>query len=277
MRNWGICIVSWAGRLLAVALSLLSMSPGIAIAATIAVSYTAPQPLPTGTIVTIDGKNNGTVIPSDNNANSNIIGVVVDKSAQTTDTGVSSVQIQVASKGVAYVLASNITGAVRKGSPITSSPLEGIGMAANADGRIAGIAQADLNEQSLDVQYKTIKDKKGTDNRVLVGLVPVALDVSYYQIEGSSNSVPKFLRDISRAISDKPVSALRIWASVAVMLVGIIIALVLVYGSVRSSIVAIGRNPLAKKTIQNSMLKVIGIAVVVLLASSGTVYMILKG
>jgi len=51
----------------------------------------------------------------------------------------------------------------------------------------------------------------------------------------------------------------------------------LVYGSVRSSIVAIGRNPLAKKTIQSSMLKVIGIAIIVLITSLGTVYMVLKG
>jgi len=277
LSNKGISIIAWAGRLLAVVVSLLSLAPATVIAATISVSYTATQSLPTGTIVTIDGQKNGSVVPSDNDANSNIIGVVVDRSMQKTGVGVSTIQIQVASKGEGYVLVSNINGAVKKGSPITSSPLAGIGMSANVDGRVAGIAQADLSEQSLDAQYKVVKDKKGNDNRVLVGLVPIALDVSYYQIESTSNSVPKFLRDISRAISDKPVSTIRIWASVAVMLVGILIAMVLVYGSVRSSIVAIGRNPLAKRTIQSSMLKVIGIAIIVLITSLGTVYMILKG
>jgi hypothetical protein len=175
---------------------------GTVLAATISVSYNTQKAIPTGTLVAIDGQNNGAVVPADDTTNNNILGVVVDKGTASVSSGPAAQQVEVSSKGVAYALVSNINGAIGKGTPVTSSPLEGIGMAATQDGRIIGIAQSDLNEQSLDAQYQTIKNKKGEDRRVLIGLVPVALDVTFYQQASSqASSVPKFLRDVSLAIS----------------------------------------------------------------------------
>jgi hypothetical protein len=246
------------------------------LAATISVSYNSTKTLPTGTIVAIDSQNNGAVVPANDGSSKDIVGVVSNQSAASVASSSTGQQVEVSSRGISYVLVSNINGAVAKGTPITSSPLEGIGMLAIQEGKIVGTAQADLNDQSLEAQYKTVKTKKGEDRRVLIGLVPVSLDVSYYQ-ESNKSSVPKFLRDITASISGRQVSPIRIWGSVVVALVALIIASVLLYGAIRSSIGAIGRNPLATKAIQGSFLGVVGLAVTVLVISTGLVYLILKG
>ncbi len=251
-----------------------------ALAATISVSYSTDQKLPAGTMVAIDTQSDGVVIAANNEGNNNIVGVVVDRSTAFVASGAGNgnQQVEVSSKGTAYVLVSNINGAVSRGAPVTASPLEGIGMLATQEGKIVGIAQADLSDQSVEAQFKTVTDKQGVKRRVLIGLVPVFLDVTFYQPDQSqSRFIPKALRDIGQTISGKPVSATRLWGSLIVVLAGLIVAIVLVYGAVRSSIWAIGRNPLAKKTIQGSLLRVIALAVAVLMMSVGAVYLILKG
>lgn len=260
-----------------VGLFVLFFTSASIFAASIAISYTASKALPMGTLVAIDNQNDGAVVPADNAANSNLLGVVVDQGTASVSSASEGIQVDVSSRGTAYVLVSNLNGVVAKGTPVTSSPLEGIGMASNTDGKIVGIAQSDLNDQSLEAQYKTVKNKQGEDRRVLIALVPVALDVTFYQQSKSSESVPKFLRDFSRSISDKEVSPVRIWGSVVIIAAGLIIALVILYGAVRSSIGAIGRNPLAKSTIQGSLIRVILLAATVLIISVSAVYLILKG
>jgi hypothetical protein len=50
------------------------------------------------------------------------------------------------SKGLAEVLVSNINGSIKKGDPITSSSIPGIGMKATISGVIIGYALEDLNQ-----------------------------------------------------------------------------------------------------------------------------------
>jgi hypothetical protein len=56
---------------------------------------------------------------------------------------------------------------------------------------------------------------------------------------------------------------------------GILVIGTLVYASVRSSIVSIGRNPLAARSINRSLFEVSGMAVGILLAMLIAVYLIL--
>jgi hypothetical protein len=251
----------------------LFLSSGVA-AASLSVGYTATQSLPAGTVVASDNQSSNTVVPADNVTNNNILGVVTVGSTVTISQ--SNTQVQVSTGGSAYVLVSDINGPIKKGDKITASPLSGIGMRATQAGKIVGTATSDLTGSSLNAQSKSISDASGKSKQVQIALIPLAININFYQPAPASTVLPKIITDLTTSINGKPVSTGRTVASLSV-LVAALLVVVLIYGAVRSSIGAIGRNPLAKTAIQRSMSKVIGFAVIVLAVAGGAVYLVLKG
>ena len=256
-------------------LGLCLLLPTAVVAASISVGYLTTQALPSGAIVAPDSQNNGAVVPADSDSNSNILGVVVVDS--TLAVSQANTQVQVTTEGVAKVLVSNINGSVNKGDRIIASPLAGIGMKATETGKVLGVAQDSLSAKSTGVQYQTVTDKLGKQKQVMVGLVPLTINITTYQPDTGQTALPGFIKDVSGAISGKSVSPTRIWSSLIILLVTLLVVVVLLYGAVRSSIGAIGRNPLAKSAIQRSMTRVILLAVFILSVSSSAIYVILRG
>lgn len=257
--------------------SLFLLLPGAvwaASAASLSVGYTTSQKLPIGAIVVPDNQNVDGVVAA-NSDNTNLLGVVVTGGTVTVSQDNS--QVQVSSDGSANVLVTNVNGEVKKGDHIAASPLDGIGMKATESGRVIGVIQADLTASSPGVSTKTITDLEGQEKQVLVASLPVAINIGFYQPVQQKTLLPKFLRDLGAAVSGKEVSAPRLYGSLAVMTVSLIIVAVLLYGAVRSSIGAIGRNPLAQSAIQNSLGKVLGISVLILAISGAAILAILRG
>lgn len=251
---------------------------GTTLAATFSIGYTSATKMPNGTLVASDPQNNNTaVVPANSITNNNLVGVVVSDSAAVVSDG-STDKVDVTSDGNAYILVSDINGKPVNGSKISASPLDGIGMVTTEASKIVGTLQGDLTSNSPGAQTKSVKDKNGAEKRVLVGLVPIAINVTYYQPpDTASRLVPEFLRELSNTVGGKEVSPARIWGSLAVVVGGLAIVTVLVYGAVRSSIGAIGRNPLARSAIQWSLTKVIILSAVILIGTGTIVYLILRG
>lgn len=266
-------------RLLAVQLLLFGLFllfPVVTAAASISVGYTTNQSLPTGTIVAPDNQSNGAVVPANSGANNGILGVVVVDS--TLAVSQANTKVQITTDGIVNVLVSDINGSVANGDQITTSPLDGIGMKATESGKVLGTVQGDLTSQSPGVQHKTVTDKQGQQKQVLIGLVPLTINISYYQPGTTSQTaVPKIIRDLSTSVSGKQVSTARIWSCMIILLVALLIVIVLLYGAVRTAVGAIGRNPLAKSAIQRTMARVIVIAVFILATAALAVFLILKG
>ncbi len=264
------------GLIGAILLFVVLLVPAVMVgASSISVGYTTSQSLPTGSIVAPDGQSSGAVVAANATTQPNILGVVVPMG--TLSVTQDNTQVQVTNEGTANVLVSDINGPIQKGDKITASPLDGIGMKATDAGKVLGTTQGELSSSTPNVETKTVTNKKGETKQVQVGMVPITLNVGFYQPVPTKTMVPKLIRDISNNISGKEVSAARVWGSLGVLAVSLLIVVVLLYGAVRSSIGAIGRNPLAKSAIQHSMSKVIGLAMFILAVSTGAVYLILKG
>jgi hypothetical protein len=261
--------------LLSVGLCLL-YSANMVGAAALSTGYISQQKLPVGTIVSPDDQIKNGVIPANSQTSSNLLGVVVPSSTVAVSEG--SGRVPVAADGNANVLVSDINGGMSRGDKVAASPLDGIGMLATKSGRIIGTLQGDLNSHSTDAQFKTITDVKGVKRKIQIALVPIIVSLTYYQpLDNQSTILPKVIRDISNSVSGKDVSTSRIWGAMVLMVAALTIVIVLLYGAVRSSIGAIGRNPLAKTTIQNSLTKVIAVVVVILIAATAASYVILRG
>jgi hypothetical protein len=217
----------------------------------------------TGTLLSLVPTGKNTVTPA-NDANANtLVGVVGDKPLlELSNHDNSTEAVQAVVSGSALALVSDMNGEVKVGDRITTSPISGIGMKATASAEIVGVAQSDLS--SVSTVKKSVKDQDNKDVTVTVGLLPVAVDIAYYSsaptAQGTiSTFVPPFLQSIANAVTGNQVSPLRVLLGALTVALGFATAVIMLYVSIRSSITAIGRNPLAQGALRKGLVDV-GIA-----------------
>jgi hypothetical protein len=170
--------------------------------------------------------------------------------------------VQVATSGPVRALVSDINGSIRAGDKITPSPIEGVGMLATGNDHIIGTARAGLDGNAAKTQE--ITDSKGGKHTVRLGRVPLQVGISFYQTP-TSGFVPPLVQGFANTIAGRPVSFVRVAACSMLLLLAVVSAATLMYAAVRSSLVSLGRNPMAAKAIRRGLIQV-GVATVLILA-----------
>lgn len=181
---------------------------------------------------------------------------------------------QVVTSGVTSALVSDANGSINAGDKITASPIAGIGQKATTSAQVIGIAQGGLNTSSA--QTKTVQAQDGSQVVVHIAKVPVQVNVTFYVPPGSEASfLPAFLQDFANAVSGKEVSPVRVVISALILLLAFVSIAVLLYSTVRSSIISIGRNPLSEKAVRKSIFQIGFTVMGILLLTLITIYLIL--
>jgi hypothetical protein len=180
-----------------------------------------------------------------------IAGVAADDPLLAISSG--EQEVQVVLSGSTGVLVSDINGDIHSGDKIAASPIAGVGMLATSDGRVVGVAKADFD--TSQAQTKTITDTRGQSHTVRIGSIPLQVGLSYYQSE-SSGFLPPFVQSLANNIAGKEVSFVRILICLVLLLGALISLSVVVYSSVRSAMISLGRNPLASGNIRRSLYQV---------------------
>ncbi|MDN5835152.1 MAG: hypothetical protein L0H36_00785 [bacterium] len=243
--------------------------------------YSATKHLNIGTIVELTDAKSQTVQPATQPNMENMFGVSVDQNQLSFKLSNSKLKNEtyVAISGTYNVLVSDQNGSINKGDYITMSAIDGIGMLADTKQKtVLGRSQATFDGKSASLGQSTLKDKDGkTNQRVAVGLIPVAINITRNpQIESTKVDVPEFLEKLGQQIAEKQVSPIRIYLSMAITAASIIIALVMLYSGVRSAIVSIGRNPMSKKSIFRALAEVILTSILILVIGLFAVYLLLR-
>lgn len=152
----------------------------------------------------------------------------------------------VARSGVAKVNVTNKNGGIKTGDGITSSDIPGYGMKATISGHIIGVATADFNEAK--------------------GQVPVALKIEYADLT-TARSANRLFQYVGAAffknVQDPEGFGLLLKSLIAglIMIVSLIFGFVIISRSIPKAIEAIGRNPLARRSILISISLNIGFAI----------------
>ena len=184
-------------------------------------------------------------------------------------------QTQVVISGTVLALVSDINGEVAYGDKITASPVSGVGMKATASGQVLGSASQAFSV-AKEVSERTIRDRDGTERTIKIGLLPLQVNVSYYQAPDEDKTIlPEFLQQFLNAIAGKDVSLMRSLLAFALLIAGFGSAAVLLYSSVRSSIISIGRNPLSAQAVHRSLFQVGATSIGILLVMLIAVYLVL--
>ena len=255
--------------LLALSFSGLLFPASVAAVSTISQGFTATNAVRIGSIVSLQNGSSDKVVATNEGNVVNMLGVVIDNNDTliTLDSS-QSTQVQVATSGIVEALVSNINGNIAQNDEVTGSPIDGVGMKATDNARVVGVAQEALN--SNDGTTQTYKDSHGATHSILIGEIPVQVNVAYYFKQPSKTLIPSAVQNIANALAGKTVSPVPILVSVAIFVVTLVVVVSIIYSMIRSSIISVGRNPMAQSAIYRDIVQmsilVLGILSVGLIA-----------
>ncbi len=207
-------------------------------------------------------------------------GVVVspNNAPISLNNGTSSNQVYVADSGGYNILVSTENGSISIGDYISISSLDGIGMkASDSEGTVVGKATMAFSGKTGVVSTATIKKAGGGTTEVSIGSIPVDISIAANPNEQLGvGGLPGFLQSASTAIANKPVSAPKVYISLVILLLSMLISGSLLYSGVKNSIVSIGRNPLARKYIVRGLSQVVLFGVIIFVLGLFAVYLLLR-
>jgi hypothetical protein len=268
-KTIALTIVSLMAVLLAVPLLAQSVTQ----------AYSTDSVLRRGMIVGLNAQNLRKVETISSDQYEQMHGVVVGSNDSAILLDSETETIYVATTGRVSVLVNNQNGNIAAGDYVTVSAVSGIGMKASSSDQVVlgkAIESYDANNTNQVISTVTVKDSNNQEKQLGIGQILVDINISKNPLLATDNSLPSILRKASELIAGRPVSSVRVYISLAVLAVASIIAGSLLYSAVRSSLIAIGRNPLSKKMIMRSVMQVFFISAMIFLSGAFGVYLLLK-
>lgn len=266
-------------KFLAVLLAFSLLIPVVVGAQELTQGYASDELLLRGHVVGLNPNDTNKVETINTDRNEEALGVVVrsiDTALTLTD---EQTGVFVSDNGRFEVLFSDVNGDIEIGEYVAVSSIRGIAMKSDTSqpfviGR--AVEPSNFGDPQNVLSTAAVVGADGVDIEVAIGRILVDLDIKPNPFAADNNNAPEFLVRISEQVAGKPVSALRIYAGLAIILVASTIAGTLLYSAVKSSIISIGRNPLSKKSVLAGLAQVVIISVIIFLSGLFAVYLILK-
>lgn len=273
-----------AGFVSVMAIAVLAVAPVFANSQGAGVSvqsYDSDKPLDIGTIVQLDGEGSSKVRAATQKELQNMFGVTVDRNLLpvTVTGGDKKNEVFVAVTGTYKVLVSDQAGPIQVGDYVTLSSINGVAMKAGTKEKtVFGRAAEAFDGKDRVLGTKTLRDTaNGVDKEVALGSILVNIDIRKNPNDESTKTLlPEFLERIGKEIAQKEVSPIRIYLSLAITAVSLIISLIMLYTGVRNAVISIGRNPMSKKSIFRALIEVILTSTLVLIIGLFAVYLLLR-
>lgn len=238
---------------------------------TISQGYTTDKTLSLGAIVSLKKDSADRIEAASTSNVDNLFGVVIEKESSLLSVSNGPNQVQVATSGTVPVLVSDINGAIKRGDHITASPIAGVGMKANGNVRIIGIAQNDMSAGKKE----TYKEKSGKEGSANLGEVSALINVAYFFKEPEKTLIPSVVQSVANALAGREVSAVPILVSAGIFLVTVIIVCSIIYSMIRSSIISVGRNPMSQGAIYRDLIQISALVLAILSVGLVAIYLVL--
>lgn len=260
-----------AASLISLVLSFLAIGY-VSAASLISQSYSTTDDLAIDTIVSLKNNSSDEVVGANHTNSDNLLGVVVSANSSSLSlTNNLSNQVQVATSGTLRVFVSDINGIIGRGDYITASPITGVGMKATDNARIIGVAQGSVEGGAKQI----IKDGSGKDQSVMVGEVPILVNVSSYFKQPDKTLIPSAVQNIANAFAGRSVSALPILVSAGIFVVTLLVVVIIIYAMIRNAIISVGRNPLSQSAVYRNVIQMSGLVLAILAAAFTAIYLVL--
>lgn len=191
------------------------------------------------------------------------IGIAVGMSDSLLTVAPVSSEVYIVSSGPTKAYISDINGSVAKGDLLAVSPLRGILMK-STDPTKPTVGQAIDDFIGQKTETIIARDNKGKPVDVHVAIMQMDVSIKPPKMVGSPEE-NNWLKSLGNSLVGHEISSLRIIAALAVFFTLMVIEGELIYGTIASTITAIGRNPLAKGSIMKQSVHSARIAVFILI------------
>jgi len=188
-------------------------------------------------------------------------------------------QVFVATQGKYQVLVSDQNGSIKSGDFITVSALDGVGMKGDRTQELVlGKALAGFTGAGDRESSTTLTEGNGTKKEVSLKRIAVDISVARNPIFSGDTvaGVPSFLAKTARLVASRPITAVRIYACLGILVLALLVGGAIIYSGVHTGIRSVGRNPLAKKSIMRGLISVTLMALIVVTIGLIAVYLLLR-
>ena len=233
---------------LVIASTLFLSTSATAALANVSHAYLAEGQISTGNMVSLDTAKSGYVEPANTSNGLSLLGVAVNPKDSLLAVNPGSDTVQVAITGSVNVLASTVNGNISVGNEVSVSPFSGIGMKASPGLNVIGLAQSGLTDKTPGVTKEQITNKSGQTSTVWVGYVSLTINVTTDNTDQTGSQL-NGLQKIVKGITGHVISTFRILISLIIIFVTVVALIVVIYSAIYGSIISVGRNPLARRTI----------------------------
>lgn len=200
------------------------------------------------------------------------IGIVVDQRSGSVTTSEPGSTVYVATSGSAIAYVSDVNGKVRKGDLVVASPIEGVLMRSTiGTSGVVGIAMQDFPEDSTE----TVKLQTNNGHDIEVKIATVQINMDTKTTKNSADVSKSILQRIGEALVRREVTSTQAFIATIIFVLLLIVVGGIIYAAVSSTIISLGRNPFARKTILRSLMQVTILVAVVLAVGLGAIYWVL--
>lgn len=183
--------------------------------------------------------------------------------------GEASLLVEISGEASVYV--TDFNGPITAGDNLSISPIKGVLMKANPGEDVFGVAIAAMPDDGDEYVVETNRGNKA----VKVSKITLSLDRKGFA-GASVIQQDSALKSIGRTITGRDVSEIRVLVALAIFLIVMIAEGGIIYGAISSSIVSLGRNPLAGDIIRRELMRVLVIALGVLVIGLASIYAVLR-
>lgn len=162
--------------------------------------------------------------------------------------------------GIAEIKVSTIGGSIEEGDFITSSTIPGVAQKAGRSGYVVGIAMENYTADSIDA-IETIQ--------IMINIHPAA------SVSGQRGNILQYIREGAAVPIFSPLESFRYLLAILIIVISFTLGLMYFGRTSRAGIEAIGRNPLAKRVIQLTVMLNIGLTLIIILVGLAIAYLVL--
>ena len=190
-----------------------------------------------------------------------VVGVVASKPAIALKTEPNQKGVPVVNVGTVSVKVSGSNGNIKQGDYVTSSETPGVGMKAERSGYIVGQALGDVS----------FTDKNSVE------LIPISLNLHFMQIgSGINNSLWQIFSLSQMATYEEPVKVFKYVVSAIVLIMSFGFGFLIFSRAINTGLQALGRNPLAGRMIQLSIIFNVILVIIIIMSGVGIVWLFLR-
>ncbi len=223
----------------------------------VAVPIVFADPLEFGTIVC---SKTGGFVPCNVEYDSSMYGVIVERPAVAFEPESTESASLVVQSGKALVRVTSVNGAIAIGDPVTTSTTPGVGMLASENGYVVGFAL----------------EAYEAGDATAIGSILVSLNIHpSTTFLGARSNLLNVLDKGLAGILSTPLSSLRYILAFVIVLVSFTLGFMYFGRVAKAGIDAIGRNPLAGRMIEMTVIFHVALTAVIALSGVGVAYLIL--